>query len=61
MCYHHSYHLSGDIRKIDMANSCNYRPGPLVRGEEGPEIQTKVWNELSAKLEKIQPGIMNSV
>ena len=37
------------------------RPGPLVRGKEGPEIQQRVWNELSAKLEKIQPGIMGNV
>lgn len=36
-------------------------PGPLVRGEEGPEIQKRVWDELSAKLEKIQPGIMSNV
>ncbi|CAF9941430.1 hypothetical protein IMSHALPRED_002573 [Imshaugia aleurites] len=43
-------------------SSCQVSPpGPLVRGEEGPEIQKKVWNELSAKLEKIQPGIMGNV
>ena len=40
---------------------CDYRPGPLVVGPEGPEIQKKVWDELAAKLEKIQPGIMNNV
>lgn len=32
-----------------------------MRGEEGPEIQKRVWDELSAKLEKIQPGIMVNV
>ena len=39
----------------------DYRPGPLVSGEEGPEIQKKVWDELTTKLEKIQPGIMANV
>lgn len=38
-----------------------YRPGQLVVGPEGPETQKKVWDELSAKLEKIQPGIMANV
>lgn len=37
------------------------QPGPLVIGEEGPEIQKRVWDELSAKLEKIQPGILGNV
>ncbi|CAD6588713.1 MAG: hypothetical protein ASARMPRED_003701 [Alectoria sarmentosa] len=36
-------------------------PAPLVTGPEGPEIQKRVWTELSAKLEKIQPGIMANV
>ena len=61
MCYHQSHHPSRDMRKLDMANLRNYRPAPLVRGEEGPQIQAKVWSELSAKLEKIQPGIMNNI
>ena len=59
--YVQPHHLSRNIRNIDMANPYNYRPGLLVRGEEGPQTQTKVWNELSAKLEKIQPGIMNNI
>jgi hypothetical protein len=31
---------------------------PLVEGKEGPEMQRKVWAELSAKLEQIEPGIL---
>ena len=61
MCNHQSHHLSKDIRMIDMADACISRPAPLVRGEEGPQIQAKVWSELSAKLERIQPGIMNNI
>ena len=38
-----------------------FRPAPLVRSEEGAKAQKKVWDELSAKLEKIQPGIMQNV
>ena len=61
MCYHQSHHVWRGIPKSDVADLRNYRPAPLVRGEEGPQIQAKVWNELSAKLEKIQPGIMNNI
>lgn len=31
---------------------------PLVEGKQGPEMQRRVWAELSAKLEEIQPGIL---
>ena len=31
---------------------------PLVEGNEGPEMQRRVWAELSAKLEEIEPGIL---
>lgn len=46
---------------VEMANCGTDRPGPLVSGAEGPKIQKRVWGELSAKLEKIQPGIMANV
>lgn len=36
-------------------------PAPLVLGEEGEKAQARVWEELSQKLEKIQPGIMSNV
>lgn len=32
------------------------RPGSMVLDE--PEMQLRVWDEVSAKLESIQPGIM---
>ena len=30
---------------------------PLVEGKDGPEMQRRVWAELSAKLEQIEPGV----
>ena len=44
------------LRRI--ANAEN-RPAPMVLNE--PEMQQRVWDEISAKLESIQPGIMASV
>ena len=39
---------------------CKVRPcAPLVEGKEGAEIQRRVWEELSMKLEEIQPGILS--
>jgi len=38
-----------------------FRPSPFVRSEEGAKMQAKIWAELSAKLETIQPGIMGNV
>lgn len=34
---------------------------PLVRSEEGAKAQKRVWDEISQKLETIQPGIMANV
>ncbi|KAK4690832.1 hypothetical protein P7C71_g6046, partial [Lecanoromycetidae sp. Uapishka_2] len=36
-------------------------PSPLVRSEEGAKAQKKVWEEISGKLETIEPGIMANV
>ncbi|KAL8827157.1 MAG: hypothetical protein Q9191_003358 [Dirinaria sp. TL-2023a] len=36
-------------------------PAPVVLGEEGEKAQARVWEELSQKLEKIQPGIVSNV
>ena len=33
----------------------------LVEGPEGPKVQKRVWDELSQKLERIEPGIMGNV
>lgn len=33
---------------------------PLVKGPEGEKIQKKVWGELVEKLERIQPGVLES-
>ena len=40
-------------------SDCKVKPcAPLVEGKEGTEMQRRVWNELAAKLEEIQPGIL---
>ncbi|KAF6217717.1 hypothetical protein HO133_006544 [Letharia lupina] len=53
---------AGEETNGEYLSDCHIaQPGPLVTSEEGPEIQKKVWDELSAKLEKIQPGIMGNV
>lgn len=36
-------------------------PGKLVVGDEGPALQKAVWQELSAKLERISPGITANI
>lgn len=36
-------------------------PSPLVASKEGEEAQRRVWDELRAKLEEIQPGISNNL
>ncbi|MCJ1224782.1 hypothetical protein MMC12_001427 [Toensbergia leucococca] len=37
------------------------KPAPLVLSEEGVKAQKQIWEELSGKLEAIQPGIMANV
>lgn len=36
-------------------------PSKFVRSEEGRKTQERVWKELSAKLEEIQPGILANI
>ncbi|CAD0084109.1 unnamed protein product [Aureobasidium vineae] len=36
-------------------------PSKFVRSEEGKRTQERVWAELSAKLEEIQPGILKNI
>lgn len=38
-----------------------YGPAQLVTGVKREKTQTRVWNELSHKLETIQPNIMSNV
>ncbi|MCJ1243828.1 hypothetical protein MMC30_001025 [Trapelia coarctata] len=44
-----------------MDDSVIGQPSPFVRSEEGAKAQKKVWSELNAKLEKIQPGVVSNV
>ncbi|QIW97094.1 hypothetical protein AMS68_002612 [Peltaster fructicola] len=46
-------------RYIDTCKVSN--SSPLVEGQDGPEYQNRVWSELSAELEKIQPGILKNL
>ncbi|KAI4160249.1 MAG: hypothetical protein L6R39_000244 [Caloplaca ligustica] len=42
--------------------SCYYEEvAPFVTSEEGVKTQARIWDELSVKFEKIQPGIMMNV
>jgi len=36
-------------------------PSAFVQSEEGSKTQKRVWDELNAKLEKIQPGILSNI
>jgi hypothetical protein len=38
-----------------------FRPSAFVQSEEGSKTQKRVWDELNAKLEKIQPGILSNI
>jgi hypothetical protein len=38
-----------------------FRPSAFVLSEEGSKTQKRVWDELNAKLEKIQPGILSNI
>lgn len=43
-------------------DNCKITPcSSLVEGPEGPELQKRVWAELSKKLEHIQPGILKNL
>ncbi|KAI4740683.1 NAD(P)-binding protein [Aureobasidium sp. EXF-12298] len=44
-----------------MSNCLVEEPSKFVRSEEGRKTQEKVWAELSAKLETIQPGILKNI
>lgn len=44
-----------------MADGVVAPTSPFVRSEEGKRAQERVWNELSEKLEAIQPGILGNL
>lgn len=44
-----------------MSNCSVTPPAPLVTSAEGEKAQKRVWEELSAKLEQIQPGVMGNL
>jgi NAD(P)-dependent dehydrogenase (short-subunit alcohol dehydrogenase family) len=45
----HGHFLNGGV---------DYPPSPFVRSQEGIRTQKRVWDELKAKLETIQPGVL---
>ncbi|MCJ1357020.1 MAG: hypothetical protein MMC33_007016 [Icmadophila ericetorum] len=44
-----------------MSESRVQPPSPFVLSEEGQKTQKRVWEELNAKLEKIEPGITSNI
>jgi hypothetical protein len=46
---------------LEMAANSLDSPSPMVLSKEGAELQAKVWAQLVQQLEKIQPGISNSI
>jgi NAD(P)-dependent dehydrogenase (short-subunit alcohol dehydrogenase family) len=36
-------------------------PAPLVLSQKGKEVQSRIWKELSEKLEEIHPGILENI
>ncbi|KAI4724983.1 NAD(P)-binding protein [Aureobasidium sp. EXF-10728] len=52
---------SHDTHGQYMSNSLVEPPSKFVRSEEGKKTQERVWAELSAKLEEIQPGILKNI
>ncbi|KAG9654643.1 NAD(P)-binding protein, partial [Aureobasidium melanogenum] len=50
---------SHDTHGQYMSDCMVEEPSKFVRSEEGRRTQERVWAELSAKLEAIQPGILN--
>ncbi|CAF9932681.1 MAG: hypothetical protein HETSPECPRED_008423 [Heterodermia speciosa] len=52
----------GDATHGQYLSCCQVAPpSKLVRSEEGAKVQKRVYDELSAKLEAIQPGLMSNV
>ncbi|KAI7347031.1 NAD(P)-binding protein [Hortaea werneckii] len=50
--------LSGPETHGKYMSNCRVEEcAPLVQGKEGPEIQRRVWQELSEKLNEIEPGV----
>ncbi|KAG9958854.1 NAD(P)-binding protein, partial [Aureobasidium melanogenum] len=52
---------SHDTHGQYMSDCMVEEPSKFVRSEEGKRTQERVWAELSAKLEAIQPGILNNI
>ena len=50
--------LAGPETHGKYLSDCQIEPcAPLVEGKEGPELQRRVWGELSEMLERISPGV----
>lgn len=50
--------LAGPDTHGKYLSDCRIKPcAPLVEGNEGLEMQRRVWQELSAKLDDIEPGV----
>lgn len=51
--------LAGPETHGKYLTNCRVEPcAPIVEGQEGPELQRRVWGELSEMLERISPGVV---
>jgi hypothetical protein len=54
--------LQGPASHGKYLSDCKVRkPASIVVGKGGAELQARVWSELGAELEKIQPGLTTVV
>jgi retinol dehydrogenase-12 len=37
------------------------RPGPMILGSDGMDLQKNLWDQLVCQLETIQPGISKNI
>ncbi|MCJ1280290.1 hypothetical protein MMC21_008117 [Puttea exsequens] len=57
----HAATAGGETNGCYLSDCAVADPAPIVLGEEGAKLQKKVWEEISAKLEEIEPGVMRNV
>lgn len=54
--------LKGEESHGKYLSDCTIKPcAPLVEGPKGPELEKRVWAELSQKLEAIEPGVTGNL
>jgi len=49
------------LRTVNADADTGNRPGPMVKGSDGLALQKKIWEQLVAQLEDVQPGITQNI